>query len=446
VDVFRLNFSHGSHEEHGDVIRRIRSIENDRGRPLPILQDLAGPKIRIGTFEDGKVELKTGQPFTLTVENVPGTTERVSVTYPELPQEVSEGDSILLSDGALELRVTRTGDTEIRTEVLVGGELSSHKGINLPSGTLKLPVLTEKDCADLSFGLEQGIDLVAASFVRTAKDIEDVRDAMGDSETAVPVIGKIEKHEALENIDRIIEAVDGMMIARGDLGVETPVECIPRFQKQLTSCGNRAAKPVITATHMLRSMVDSPRPTRAEVTDIANAVLDGSDAIMLSEETAVGRYPCEAVRMMDRTIRSIEEIFPFASWSRRYKNDRKVIESEAVAHASCSLAEETEAAAIVTCTLSGSTTRRVAKYRPSIPVVSLTPDEAVWRQLCLVWGVRPYRVENFDTADEMEEEAVAQVLASGLAKAGQKVVITAGLPLQVTGGTNLVKVVTLPDV
>lgn len=445
VDICRLNFSHGTQAEHGESLRRIRELEERRGRPAPVLQDLAGPKIRIGCIKEGGIILNSGDTFILTTANVKGTGERVSVSYDRLPEEVSPGDTLLLSDGALELRVIATHECEIECKVMVGGHLTSHKGINLPSASVDLPVLTEKDRSDLAFGLQAGVDMIAVSFVRNAQDIAAVRQAMEDIGHRVPVIAKIEKHEALDNIDEITEAVDGLMIARGDLGVEIPIECIPPSQKWLTTCGNRAAKPVITATHMLRSMVSSPRPTRAEVTDIANAVLDGSDAIMLSEETAVGDYPRQSVEIMDRTIREIEEIFPYAAWDDRLGVQKYLSDQEAVAHAACGLAAETNAVAIVTCTMSGSTTTRVAKYRPAVPILALTPNIGVWRWLRLLWGVIPVYTEGVDKPEYMEQAATRNAVKQGLARPGQKIVITAGVPLKLSGATNLVKVVTVSE-
>lgn len=445
VDIFRLNFSHGTQDEHGESLRRIRELEDARGRSVPVLQDLAGPKIRIGRVKEGGITLNSGDTFILTTANVVGTAERVSVSYDRLPEEVSPEDTLLLSDGALELRVTATHESEIECEVVVGGHLTSHKGINLPSASVDLPVLTDKDRSDLAFGLQAGVDMIAVSFVRNARDIAEVRQAMEDSDRRVPVIAKIEKHEALRNIQEIIEMVDGLMIARGDLGVETPIECIPRSQKWLTTCGNRAAKPVITATHMLRSMVSSPRPTRAEVSDIANAVLDGSDAIMLSEETAVGDYPRQSVDIMDRTIRKIEEVFPYAAWGHRLGVQKQLSDQEAVAHAACGLAAETKAVAIVTCTMSGSTTARVAKYRPAVPILALTPNIGVWRWLRLLWGVMPVYTEGVDKPEYMEQAAIRNAIKAGLARPGHKIVVTAGMPLKLSGTTNLVKVVTVPE-
>ena len=441
VNVVRLNFSHGTHDEHAQTIRHVRTIADHLELPVAILQDLAGPKIRVGEIAKGTVTLQSEQEFTLTTREVNGDTHRVSVSYPDLPRDIQEGDIVLLNDGALELRVERVQDTDIHCRVTVGGPLSSHKGVNLPSRSVSIPILTEKDRKDLAFGIEHGVDLVAMSFVRSAKDVISVRDLMAAQDTRIPIIAKIEKHEALNNIDEILAHVDGIMIARGDLGVETPIQHIPRTQKMLTTKANRAGKPVITATQMLKSMVSNPRPTRAEVTDVANAILDGSDAIMLSEETAVGEYPVETVRMMTRIIESTEEIFPFRKWTAKFDSPPgdSLTEQEAVAHAACRLAEDTDATAIITCTQFGSTTRHVAKYRPPQPIIAMTPDASTYRRLALVWGAVPALIAPVDRADEMEQQALERALALKLLSQGDTAVITAGLPLHESGTTNLIK-------
>jgi len=441
LDLARLNFSHGSHAEHGEVIAALRSVAERRGRPVGILQDLAGPKVRIGTLRQGPVTLQAGRRFRLCAADVPGDEEAVSLGYRELPGEVEAGDQLLLSDGALELKVLETSPGEILCEVVVGGPLSSHKGINLPSRSLRMPILSEKDHRDLLFGLEQGVDFVAVSFVRSAEDVVQVRRVIREQGRSVPLIAKIEKHEALQRIDEILEQVDGIMIARGDLGVEIPLERIPGVQKELSRRANRAGLPVITATQMLKSMVDSPRPTRAETTDVANAVLDGSDALMLSEETAVGRYPEEALGMLIRVAEAAEEGFPHREWISRYDRRERLQVDEAVALAACQMAERVDAAAVITCTKSGSTTRLVAKYRPRRPVLAVTPEEATCRRLALVWGAVPIRSPLADREDRMVDEAMRLAVSRGLLEPGRKAVITAGMPLRVAGTTNLIRVV-----
>ncbi len=442
MDVARLNFSHGTQEEHGRVIAEIRRISARLGLSIAVMQDLAGLKIRTGPIADGPIDLEPGRAFTLTTRDVPGGADEVSVTYSGLTGDVSPGDVLLLSDGDLELVVETTTTEDILCRVTVGGPLSSHKGINLPARSITAPVLTDKDRSDLAYGLEHGVDYVALSFVRSADDVADARAALGERCRAVPLVAKIEKHEALVRIDEIVDVVDGVMVARGDLGVEIPVEQIPRIQKSLIRKGNIAGRPVITATQMLKSMVESPRPTRAEVTDVANAILDGSDAIMLSEETAVGRHPVAAVEMMVRIAADVEAGFPYATWSSRFGADRILSPEEAVAHSACRVAGEVEATAIVTLTQSGSSARLVAKYRPRVPVLAMTPSGATYRKLALVWGTTPILMEPAETYSETERQAVRLALASGVVSTGQKIVITAGVPLHVPGTTNLVKILT----
>jgi pyruvate kinase len=440
MDVARLNFSHGTPEEHGRALRDIRRAAGRQCRAVAVLQDLAGPKIRVGVIGAGAVNLESGRPFVLTSRSVPGDAASVSVTYRDLPADVRKGDAILLSDGALELEVEAVEGPDIRCRVVVGGPLNAHKGVNLPGRTLRAGILTAKDRADLAFGLEQGVDYIGLSFVRNAADVEEVRRAVRAGGRDTPLIAKIEKHEALQNLDEIVAAADGLMVARGDLGVETPLEDIPRAQKTVIAKANRAAKPVITATQMLKSMVENPRPTRAEVTDVANAILDGSDAVMLSEETTVGRHPVEAVEMMARTALGAEAMFPFAGWRKRYEDEPDAGPPESVADAACHLARDLGAAAILTCTQSGSTTRLVSKYRPRAPILGMTPDDSTYRQLALVWGVVPLRMPPSESEDDIVRQALRIARESGHVRAGETVVIIAGLPLHVPGATNLIRV------
>ena len=443
MNVARLNFSHGTQEEKGRTIADIRAIAKKLGLPVAILQDLAGPKIRTGAIAGGPVTLISGGIFILTNRPVPGSAREVSLTYRALPRDVKKGDSILLNDGAIELTVEEARERDIRCRVIVGGELSSHKGINLPGRSVGAGTLTAKDRSDLAFGLKQGVDYVALSFVRSAKDVASARAVMKKVNRSAPIIAKIEKHEALRNIDEIVDAVDGVMVARGDLGVEIPIEDVPRMQKMIIGKANCACKPVITATQMLKSMVDSPRPTRAEVTDVANAVLDGSDAVMLSEETAAGRYPVQAVAMMSKVIVAAEKMFPFRAWTAKFGEAVQAAPQEAVAHAACHLAEDIGAAAVITCTQSGSTTRRVAKYRPFQPILAMTPDEKTLRAMALVWGAVPILMGPASDVSAMERAAVRLARAGKHVKRGDQVVMTAGVPLHVTGTTNLVRVLTV---
>ncbi len=439
MNVARLNFSHGTQSEHLEVIGSIRSLSTRLGQPVAILQDLAGPKIRIGKIEAGTITLESGALFTLTNQQLLGNENKVSVSYPDLPKDVKPGDTLLLSDGALELEVLDATDRDVRCRVIIGGSLSSFKGINLPARSIKTASLTKKDKEDLAFGIEQEVDYVALSFVRSAADVMMAKNFIEKCGSAIPLIAKIEKHEALENIDEIIHDVDGIMIARGDLGVEIPLEKVPLVQKLLIQKSNQAGKPVITATQMLRSMVESPRPTRAEVTDVANAVLDGTDAVMLSEETAIGKYPVESVATMARIAEDAESGFPFETWMYRLGPKSEKSLPEAVGCAACNLAESINASSIITFTQTGSTARLVAKYRPRRLILAMTPLKKTYHRLELIWGVVPFLSETMKNTDEMIDRAFKIALQSGLVKRGQRVVITAGVPVGIPGTTNLIK-------
>ena len=434
MNVARLNFSHGTQAEHGQKIQLIRSLSDESKLPVAILQDLCGPKIRVGSVADPGAQLKSGEPFVLTSRPVAGDSCKVSVSYPALPQEVKTDDRIMLADGMMELVVTRTTDTDIHTEVIRGGLLTSHKGINLPTGTITASALTEKDREDLRFGLANGVDYVALSFVRTAEDVVRVKEAIQREGKETPVIAKIEKHEALDDIDEIIQVADGIMVARGDLGVEIPLENVPNIQKMLIRKANAAGKPVIIATQMLRSMVDSPRPTRAEAADVANGVLDGADAIMLSEETASGRYPVESVQYMHRIAMAAERGYPH----QKYLNlMTKAGEAASVAYAACILADQIEAAAIVATTRSGSTAMHISRFRPATRIIALSPDETTVRRLALYWGCVSCRVSLLADTDQMIEDAADTAVKSGLVSSGDRVVITAGRPIWEKGTTNM---------
>ncbi len=439
MNVARLNFSHGTHEEHAAVMRRIRKVAAEKKVPVAVLQDLAGPKIRIGKIAAGTVQLKSGEKFVITSDEVRGDSTCVSSNYKTLPQELQPEDQILLADGSIELRVTMIEKNDIICKVIVGGELSSNKGLNLPSRTLAIAAFTDKDRRDLDFGLEQGVDYVAMSFVRRPEDIEEIKKIMLRKKISVPIIAKIEKHEAIKNIDAILAAVDGIMVARGDLAVETSLEKVPLAQKMLIQKCNQACKPVITATQMLKSMVESPRPTRAEANDVANAVIDGTDAVMLSEETTIGHYPVEAVATMARIV-SVAEDSDFATPHFRTKNSDTSSIAHAVSYAAFQMAQDLGAAAILTPTQSGSTARMISSYRPSHPIIAISPDEQVVRQLNLVWGVYPLLSDGYFNAEELIEEAKDKALTSGLVKFDETVVITAGVPVGIAGTTNLIKI------
>ncbi len=439
MNVARLNFSHGTQPSHQEAMVNLRRLAKRSNKPLAILQDLAGPKIRIGQIKEGSITLESGALFTLTGRQVPGDSNQVSLNYPDLPQEVQPGDSLLLSDGALELEVMETTSHDIKCRVVVGGALSSFKGINLPTRSIRVPILTDKDKNDLAFGIEQEVDYIALSFVRNIDDVLHVKRFMEKHNCSIPIIAKIEKHEAVANIDEIIAVVDGVMVARGDLGVEIPLENVPLVQKMLIEKANRAGKPVITATQMLRSMVDNPRPTRAEVTDVANAVFDGTDAVMLSEETAVGDYPVEAVAMMVKIARDAESGVPYESWTERFGTKEEKTIPESVGYAACKLAETIHAAYIISFTQSGSTAQIVSKYRPRPLILAPTPEEKTFHRLSLIWGVVPILSEESQNTDEMIKKTFQAVVKSGLAERGQKVVITAGIPVGVPGTTNMIK-------
>ncbi len=440
MNVCRLNFSHGTQEEHAVLIRDIRKISARLDKPVAILQDLAGPKIRTGAVAAGSITLVEGAAFRLTNRDVPGDASEVGLTYPDLPRTVQAGDALLLADGLMELVVESTNETDVNCRVITGGELGSHKGINLPTRTIDAPILSGKDLSDLKFGLAQDVDFVALSFVRNAADIETAKAIIRTAGKDTPVIAKIEKFEALDHIDEIIAAAGGIMVARGDLGVEIPLEQVPRAQKMIIARTNAAAKPVITATQMLRSMVENPRPTRAEVTDVANAILDGTDAIMLSEETAVGAFPVEAVEVMSRVAADTEKDFDFEGWTEKFKLDHTLSFEAAVAHSAVEVAFDIGAAAIITCTKSGSTTRLVARHRPRQTLLAMTPDSKTALEMALVFGAIPLVTPMVDSGEALERMAIIGAVKGGYVKKGDAVVITAGLPFHVEGTTNLIKV------
>ena len=444
MNVARLNFSHGTREAHAAKIALIRQIAEEKNLPIAILQDLAGPKIRTGVFACGSIELKTGDTFTLTARDVPGNEKEVGLTYRELPQDVQEGDTLLLADGALELRVEKVEGVDIHCRVILGGKLSSHKGINLPSRSIRAPILTNKDYEDLAFGLAQDVDYVALSFVRSAADIEVARAYMRAQGKVRPLIAKIEKHEALDELDEIMGAVDGVMVARGDLGVDIPPEQVPTAQRLIIDKANFAGKPVITATQMLKSMTDSPRPARAEVSDVTNAVLEGTDAVMLSEETAMGQYPVESVAMMAKIAEEAEKGFQHAAWWQRLQQMHTADESEALARAACSLAETIGAKALVIATQTGGTARLAAKTRPLQPILAATTETDAFRRLALVWGVRPMRIKPVDLLINQYAEMHRAAKETGLVRAGDSVVTTAGFPVGKAGASNLIKVEVVP--
>jgi pyruvate kinase len=445
MDVARLNFSHGTREEHREVIRTIRQISREKGKEVGILQDLAGPKIRVGNIRGGAANLRPNSEFVLTNRQVLGDEREVSVSLPDLPSLVREGDTILLSDGALELKVLSRDAHDIRCRVVVGGPLGAHKGINLPATTLSIPALTEKDKEDMQFGIGEEVDFMALSFVRDASDIQEAREILERMGSDIPLIAKIEKHEALDHLDEIVAAADGIMVARGDLGVEISLEDIPMLQKNIIGKANLAGKPVITATQMLGSMVENPRPTRAEVTDVANALLDGTDAVMLSEETAMGKFPTEAVAMMAKIAVRTERKSWWAYKKESPASGRKTRGdiSDAISHATRSVALDISARAIITCTTSGSTARQVSKYRPPVPILAISPHLKTVRRLSLSWGVVALLSAAYFDTDDMIDKAIERAVQSGMVNRGDTVVITAGIRVGVPGSTNMLKATVL---
>ena len=440
MDVARLNFSHGNHEEHARDIERIRRISEELGRPLGILQDLSGPKLRVGEISGGQVRLRRGQTFTLTADAVEGDQERVRIGFPDLAHHVARRERIMLADGAIELRVHAVRRGRIICRVVNGGVLGSHQGVNLPQTTLPIPAVTEKDLRDLDFGIEQGVDWVAMSFVRSGGDLAPLRERMKRRKCDLPIIAKIEKHEAVRALDEILAAADGMMVARGDLGVEMPIDRVPGIQKDIIRRCNLVGKPVITATQMLQSMIDNPRPTRAEVTDIANAILDGSDAVMLSGETAVGKYPLRAARMMDRVARQAEKLLDFEAIRREKSLVVSGSPTDAISESCVAMAHDLRAKAIICSTSSGYTARMISKNRPRTPIVAVTPRIETYRRLGLIWGVHPLLVETSGDTDRMLAQAQRAAKQHGFVQDGDLVIISAGVPAGVPGRTNLIKV------
>ncbi|MEA1963518.1 MAG: pyruvate kinase [Candidatus Aerophobetes bacterium] len=443
MDVARLNFSHGSYEEHSLTASRVREASLKLGRPVALLQDLAGPKIRTGLIQKEPAILKKGSTFVLTTQNVPGDEKEVSVTYPLLPQKVSEGETIFLADGSLELKVEKRTSTDIKCRVIRGGELSSHKGINLPCASFDIPSLTEKDRKDLLFGIDHQVDFIGISFVRKSEDILKVKRILKERGAEISLIAKIEKQEALNNIEKIIEVADGVMVARGDLGVEVPLQEVPLIQKEIIKKCNLAGRPVITATQMLESMIENPYPTRAEVTDIANAIFDGTDAIMLSEETAIGKHPLESVRIMDKIAIKTEEALNYEKILEERALSVEPATPDAISHATCQVAQDLGAEAIITFTFSGSTARRVARYRPRVPIIAASPNKKTVRRLALSWGVYPLQSPDLKDTDDMIHKSKKIALKTGMVHQGDKIVITAGVPFGISGTTNLLKVETV---
>lgn len=442
MNVARFNFSHGDHEEQKKRFVELKHARNKAKKPVATLLDTKGPEIRLKDFKDGKVMLEKGQDFTLTTREIDGNEKEVSITYKQLVQDVKAGDNILLDDGLIGLEVKEVTDTDIICTVLNGGPVSNHKGVNVPNVSLSLPFISEKDRDDIIFGLKTGYDFIAASFTRNADDIMQIRKIMEEeNNTSVKIIAKIENKEGVDNIDDILQVADGIMVARGDMGVEIPMEDLPAIQKKLIKKAMFAGKIVITATQMLDSMMKNPRPTRAEITDVANAIYDGTSAIMLSGETAAGKYPVETlqtmVRIAERTEASINYVNRFNHRSTK-GNEGNV--TEAISYATCSTAHDLKAAAIITVTKSGRTAHTVAKYRPDCNIIGCATLPQVCRQLNLCWGVIPVQTKEQQDTFELFEHSIEEATNAGLLKEGDIAVITAGVPLGMSGTTNLINV------
>jgi pyruvate kinase len=436
MDVARINFSHGTHAEHARTIARVREASGRLSKPIAVLADLQGPKIRTGALQQGRpVPLRAGQRFTISTRQQLGTRKGVSTTYHRLPADVSRGDRILLGDGLIELRVLSTTSNSVVCEVINGGDLGEHKGINLPGIRLKIPALTAKDREDLAFALRHGVNYVAVSFVRRAEDVRQAKAAIARARRDVPVIAKLEKPEAIENLDAILEAADGVMVARGDLGVEMSLEKVPVIQKEIIAKACEARRPVITATQMLESMTQNPRPTRAEASDVANAVFDGSDALMLSAETATGAYPVETVRTMDRIIREAESS---AAEVRRPRPAQFNI-AETAAELICHASEELKMKVIAVFTQTGSTARLISKHRPRRPIIAFSPVQETRRRLSLYWGVLPKTIHRVRDIEDLVHVAERRLIEEHLVRRGDVVGIVAGTPFFVGGTTNFMK-------
>lgn len=441
MDIARINFSHGTHEEHKVRIDNFKKVREGLKLPIPLLLDTKGPEIRTGDFKSKEVYLKEGDNFTFVCEDIIGDNTKSSITHKELYKDVRKGSRILVNDGLVELEVEAINGTDIVCKILNGGVIGNHKGINVPDVDTHLPSITQKDIDDIIFGIENEFDFVAASFVRKASDVVEIKKVLEkNGGHGIRVIAKIENREGISNFDEILKVADGIMVARGDLGVEVPVEEVPVIQKQLIEKCYRNGKPVITATQMLDSMIRNPRPTRAEASDVANAIYDGTSVIMLSGETAAGKYPVETLEIMVKIAEKAERSIDY--WKRFSRMQVEMIPSvtNAISHATCTTAQDLQAAAIITVTKTGNTARMISRFRPNCPIIATTTDHRVHRQLMLSWGVTPYYVDVASSTDEMFDMGVEKALESGFVKNGDLVVITAGVPIGVSGTTNILKV------
>lgn len=441
MDVARFNFSHGTHEEQLEKLNRVKRLREELNLPVAALLDTKGPEIRLKTFENGKAELKSGGKFTLTTREVVGNSEIVSITYKDLPKDVKAGGRILLDDGLIELSIDEVEDTEIHCTVVNAGVISNQKGVNVPDTVLSMPFISQRDYEDICFGIENGFDFIAASFTRTAEDILEIRKILEEKNCqTINIIAKIENMQGVQNINEIIRVSDGIMVARGDMGVEIPMEEVPVLQKKIIRKVYQAGKQVITATQMLDSMMKNPRPTRAEATDVANAIYDGTSAIMLSGETAAGAYPVEAVQTMVKIAERTEIDINYRRRFSELGTEAITDVTNAISHATCTTGMDLNAAAIITVSKSGRTARMISKFRPTCPIIACTMSPTVWRQLNLSWGVQPLIIEEKGTTDDLFETAVEEAQKKGYVKQGDVTVITAGVPLGVSGTTNMLKV------
>lgn len=440
MDVARFNFSHGTHQEQKEKLQRVLKVREELGLSVATLMDTKGPEIRLRDFEGGRVELASGSKFILTTEEMLGTAEKATITYKNLKNDISVGTTILIDDGLIELQVEEISGEEIICHVVNGGFVSNHKGVNVPGAVLSMPYISQVDMEDILFGIEMGYEFIAASFARCKEDILELRKILEDHGSDMKIIAKIENMQGIRNMEEILEVSDGVMVARGDMGVEIPLEEVPVLQKKMIKMANVQGKHVITATQMLESMIRNPRPTRAEATDIANAIYDGATAIMLSGESAAGKYPVEAVKTMARIAECAEKDIDYHSRMRRTGNGDKAEITDAIAYATCSAAMDLNAAAIITVTMSGHTAEAISRFKPGCPIIGCTVKKRVCSQLNLLWGVKPLLIKQESSTDELFAEAVAEAQRAGYVKQGDVVVITAGVPLGVAGTTNMIHV------
>ena len=441
MNVARFNFSHGSHEEHKKKFDRVNKVSNELGIPVAVLLDTKGPEIRLKSIEGGKTELVAGQKFILTSEEVVGNNEKVSITYKNLKNDISVGSTILIDDGLIEMVVEEIEETDIICTVVNGGPISNNKGVNVPGAVLSMPYISDVDRSDIMFGCDMGFDYLAASFVRSKEDVLEVRKIIEESGSHMKIIAKIESMQGIRNLEEILEVSDGIMVARGDLGVEIPMEEVPVVQKKMIKLAEAQGKHVITATQMLESMIKNPRPTRAEATDIANAIYDGTTAIMLSGETAAGLYPVEAVKTMARIAERTEQAIDYNSRMKRRESIENFDVTTAISHATCTTAMDLKAAAIITVTISGFTAGMISRYKPSCPIIACSVSPRICRQMSLCWGVTPLWIARESTTDDLFDVAVHAAEEAGYIQKGDKAVLTAGVPLGVSGRTNMIRVV-----